>query len=144
MVKTSENSDLERFVVNETGVLHFDPQDDTFYIEKMYITGMNVPYTYLNKDRTADRYNEETYSYDIEYIQHPVEGDYCRHDGFYYVFYHGNWYMAEKQDNENVAGQFSFDIKCSVDALVFYYGVLRRDIFWVYQLFYKIDVFLKN
>ena len=112
------SSQPTRFVVNETGELNLDPEDVTISINTYRIYGKNFLIGNLN-----DRSSEEGVS-SIEDIKYPKTNDFYKNGSNYYIYYKNQWYNAT-----NVSQEKSFDIQCSVDAMLFYTVHIRRDSF---------------
>lgn len=117
-ITNEQVTNLERFVVNETGQLLFDPCDSTISIDKLYIKGMNIPTEMLYSRGSIGDISE------IDTIQNPIDKDMVQVGSDTYIYYKNNWYKATSQDK----GQ-SYDIECPVDALLFYYANVRRDFY---------------
>lgn len=112
-IKTSAMSEPERFVVNQTGELNFDPVESGVFITSLKIYGITV----LKQD-TNDL---GTFS-SLDEITSPREGDRCETGGRIYYYYRSAWYPAVLTQNQKF-----LDISCSVDALVFYYTSIMED-----------------
>lgn len=112
-LRTTANNTENRFVVNETGELNFDPNDPQIYIKSLKIAGINIPY-----DQTKDLGQVESLDTLI-----PVTGNTATVNDQMYYYANYKWYKA------SMIGQESFDVSCSVDALIFYYASIREDIY---------------
>ena len=113
-LQTTAMQEEQRFVVNFTGELRFDPNDTTIYINSLRITGMNV---FLQ-----DTNNRGTFA-SLDSIAFPQEGDRCIVNDQNYYYTKSQWYTATLVDSS------SLDVSCPVDALVFYYASIREDIY---------------
>lgn len=114
-LKTSVMNNPQRFVVNETGELNFDPNDSTIYINSLKVTGMNVSLADCNKKENVQS---------LEDIPYPRNKDYCQIDNNFYYYHKAEWVPAVLAENEK-----SLDVSCAVDALVFYFASIRENIY---------------
>lgn len=143
--RTKDSSDLPtRLVINETGQLLFDPQNDQHHIINFSIVGK----TYKKERDLRSRGDKEILFSErkrikefLNQVENPVHKDlyhifYYQNSiktDKYYVFYKSNWYEAEFvksplnfQEDQNWD---YIDVKCPVDAILFYKIRLRRDYF---------------
>lgn len=135
-MKTSTMDNAERFVVDHTGELNFNPMDSQKFIMSLKITGLNI-----NLKDCNNRGNVNT----LEDVTFPKAGDLCKIGNKYYYYYKATWYQAQIATQgiyssfsweKNLQNQYelqqnqqemTFDISCSVDALVFYYASIEED-----------------
>lgn len=112
-LKTTASDTENRFVVNETGELNFDPNNSEVYIKSLKIAGINIPY------------EEQKDLGQIESLDNltPITGNVATVDDQMYYYANFKWYKA------SMVGQNSFDVSCPIDALVFYYASIREDIY---------------
>ena len=116
-------------IVNETGELFFDPGDPTYYIKNFKIKGQK-----FHLEDFIDRRNEEYYS--LENIQYPVNMNLYSIQVFTsgqhgqsvfipedYVYYKRHFYRAFQQQDGTI------NVQCPVEALLFYFADIRRDIY---------------
>ena len=95
---------LRRFVVDETGQLFIDPDEDNGYLTQAYFYGINIQKRFLHNKGT-------------EKPQYPVQLDYYLENGTNaFIYYNGQWRTGVQQDNGT-----SYDIPCKVEAIVNYY-----------------------
>lgn len=135
-IKTKSMDTPQRFVVNHTGELKFDPMSSEISITSLKITGLNI-----NLKDCNNRGNVST----LEDVTFPKAKDLCKIGNKYYYYYKTTWYQAqiatqgvypsssweknsqnqyELQQNQQ---EMTFDISCPVDALVFYYAAIQED-----------------
>ena len=135
-VKTNTMDSAQRFVVNHTGELFFDPMNTEVSITSLKITGLNI-----NLKDCNNRGNVST----LEDVTFPKAKDLCKIGNKYYYYYKTTWYQAqiatqgvyfsssweknsqnqyELQQNQQ---EMTFDISCPVDALIFYYAAIQED-----------------
>lgn len=124
MMKTStmpSTQGYNRFVVDETGVLNFDPGSDTVSITNFKVCGMNFSKEELNYKGTTEP-------------QNPKIKDLYKSGNKYYCYYQRAWRQATPvypiyvdSSNYSYSTAVSFDIDCPVDALVFYCAAVGRD-----------------
>ena len=112
-IKTSAMSEPERFVVNETGELNFDPVESNISITNLRICGITIFEQDTNDLGTFSTLDE---------IEYPKELDRCQMGGRIYCYYRSAWYPAVLTQNQKF-----LDISCPVDALVFYYASIMED-----------------
>ena len=113
-IKTSVMSEPERFVVNQTGELNFDPVESSVSITSLKIYGITV----LKQDTNDLSEDFNT----LEEITCPKEGDYFSKNNEKYYYYRSAWHPAILTQNQKF-----LDVSCSVDALVFYYASIMED-----------------
>ena len=110
-VSSNANTEVQRLVVDESGILFIDPGIDSGYITQAYFYGRNIEKRWT-KDRGAaqpsdpsqlDRYTDKTGTH---------------------IFYNGDWYLGTEQDNGA-----SYDIPIEVPAIVEYYIQTERGIY---------------
>ena len=143
--RTKDNSDLPtRLVINETGQLLFDPQNDQHYIINFSIIGK----TYKRERDLRSRGDRKILFSErkrikefLNQVENPVHKDlyhiFYQNENIrtdkYYVFYKSNWYEAEFVEsplNFQEGQNWDYiDVKCPVDAILFYKIRLRRDYF---------------
>ena len=121
-LKTSAMEQENRFIVNETGELNFDPNVENINITSLKIVGINIPfdqnrivpqqYFNLNENQT---YSKKRYLY---------EGDLKIEDEKYYYYHNLKWYPAFLMDQDS-----SLDIYCPIDASVFYFAIIEERIY---------------
>ena len=112
-MKTSTMDNAERFVVDHTGELNFDPMDSQKSIISLRIAGINV-----YQDDCRDRGIVQS----LDDVTYPRNKDICHLNGSFYYYHKSQWYPAILASN-----QVSYDVSCSVDALVFYYASIEED-----------------
>lgn len=102
--KSNTDHKLRRFVVDETGQLFIDPDEDQGYITQAYFYGINIQKRFLH-DKGTER------------PQHPIQLDcYLANGTDPFIYYNGKWRTGVQQDNGT-----SYDIPCTVEAIVNYY-----------------------
>lgn len=142
-VKTSVqplSNNSHRIIVNETGELFFDPGQGNVYITSFIIKGKNILIEQL-RDRRNQYFNEAQgiIATDIKQILYPMNMDLFRigdayispqsqqEQGYWtykeYIYYKDTFYEVHQNENG------SYDLYCPIDALIFYYIDLRRDIY---------------
>ena len=95
---------LRRFVIDETGQLFIDPDEDNGYLTQAYFYGINIQKRFLHNKGT-------------EKPQYPIQLDYYLENGTdAFIYYNGQWRAGVQQDNGT-----SYDIPCTVEAIVNYY-----------------------
>ena len=109
-------SEQEQFIINETGELKFDPNDPLVYIKSLKIIGKNI---IVNNKKYLGIQSDLT-----KIIA--VEGNYTIVNNKLYYYYNNKW--LEAQWDEGHQG-YSLNIKCPVDALIFYYAFIRERTF---------------
>jgi len=100
----------QRFVVNHTGELVFDPMNTEVSIVSLKITGINVLLEDCNNKGSVQSLND---------IPYPRNKDICLIGNKYYYYHKSEWKEAILANN-----QVSLDVSCPVDALVFYYAAI--------------------
>ena len=116
-----------RLVINETGQLKIDPEDSQVSIIDFSIEGKTFNIEKELRDRSDEYENiqgttTKNLSEYLSSIKNPIHKDYCQIGNNYFVFYKSSWYKAEKQEG-------FLDVKCPIDAMIFYQMKLRRDYF---------------
>lgn len=103
--QSNVDNKLRRFVIDETGELFVDPDQDQGYIAEAYMYGRNIEARWLH-----DKGGTEP--------DHPFQLDSYTDasTGNTYIYYNGQWRVGTPQDNGT-----SYDIACPVDAIVNYY-----------------------
>ena len=151
-VRSSASADTSKFIIGETGVLFLDPGSQDWTIEDLYIVGQRIDARYLlNKNdgnRPTPQGNKRTINDDalaannstlIEFNQRhnkgatapekPIMYDYYLVDGDSgFMYYRGQWMpmtVSTKVGNQNVI----FDLDCSMDAMIFYFGQVVKGIY---------------
>ena len=109
---------LHRFVVNETGVLNFDPGDDSTYIKEFKICGVNLLATEIEPIQIED-FSEIT----------PINGNLYTDGQDYKYYFRTTWYLVEPRYQNDSQEITSYDISCPIDALVFYFAAIERDFY---------------
>ena len=116
-LKTTAMNTPNRFVVNETGILEFEPASSdngvNTYIDKLTIYGINIAL------KDTHQLGEVA---SLESIQYPIHNDSCIVNGVYYYYYKNKWQKAQLAD-----GVSSLDVSVPVDALVFYFASVEED-----------------
>ena len=112
-VKTNTMDNAQRFIVNHTGELNFDPMNSEVYIVSLKIVGINVLLEDCNDRGSAGSLND---------ISYPRNRDICLINNKYYYYHKSEWKEAVLASN-----QVSLDVSCAVDALVFYYAAIEED-----------------
>ena len=125
-LRTTPMNSPQRFVVNETGELNFDPNQTNIYINQLRIVGENVPFEAFN-DKTDISISS------LQQIVNPVNMDLYILNNQYYCYYNFNWYKVQKvvlQEAENGNPPvYTYDIYHPVDAIIFHFTEIREDIF---------------
>lgn len=110
--QSSTDSQVRRFVIDETGELFLDPGADNGYIAEAYFYGRNIEYRQLNY---RDQINPDS----------PMQYDYYYdNEGRMHIYYNGKWYTGQAQDNGA-----SYDIACPVDGIVNYYLQTQKGVY---------------
>lgn len=107
-LKTSVMQNYNRFIINETGELNFDPNDSTVGITYLKIVGRNIII------KNQDIINEG---------EIPKEGNVIKRNNLIYYFHNSKWYSAEWMDQDNNI----LSVYCPVDAIVFYFVAIEED-----------------
>ena len=109
--KSNIDTQLRRFVIDQTGELFVDPGEDNGVIEEIYFYGRNIEKRKLtNWDSIPEI---------------PLDFDKYEDDqNVVHIFYHGQWYIGTSQDNNS-----SYDIPCPVDGLVNYFIQTEKGIY---------------
>lgn len=136
-LKTSVMGQEERFVVNETGQLNFDPSVENVYISSLKVVGMNIPFdqnriipqSYFNLPLVDSGGNQIIDSGNNQLMTHPkneyfYEGDLKIENNNYYYYHNAKWYPAFLMDQDT-----SLDVYCPVDALIFYFATVEERIY---------------
>ena len=113
--KNTNNPSTRRFVVDETGQLNFNFNSNS----KVEITSFKVYGMNINSNKLIDKTNEDN-------IENPKSYELYKINDKYYIYYKNKLYEADKIQNK---GLVSYDIKCPVDALVFYTAQVRSDFY---------------
>ena len=113
-LKTTAMDSEQRFVVNETGELNFDPNETTVYINKLIIEGINIPLELINNRGSYNSLSE---------VSSPVEKDLVEVNNKKYCYYRSKWCQSEQIQGNTI------DVYCSVDALIFYFVSVEEDIY---------------
>ena len=156
-VRSSASSHTSEFVVGETGILFLDPGSQDWTIEDLYILGTRIDARYLLNKNDGGRptpsgsigtNNKRTISDDalaannstlITFNQRhnkgavapqkPIMYDYYLTDGNNgFMYYRGQWMpmkVTTKVGEQNVV----FDLDCSMDAMIFYFGQVVKGIY---------------
>lgn len=122
-LKTSAMDNPGRFVVNANGEFSFDfsdISDNPLSIQSLKIVGINILHS-----QTVDKGSVS----DFSEISDPEDGYLCEKDNNLYCYYRGVWYPAERQQAQFVQNEYSIDIFCPVDAMVFYFANVEEDIY---------------
>lgn len=123
-LKTTAMNSPDRFVINESGILEFEPAistiDSTARIDSLIIYGINVAI----KDTRFLGVAESLDSISCDNLDPPyvIHNDSCIVNGQYYYYYKNHWQKAQLADNDS-----SLDIPIPVDALVFYFASVEED-----------------
>ena len=110
-LQQSLDEGVRRFVINFTGVLHFEPEESSVLFRKGFFYGQNIIKSNLRTD-----YGEVN-----SFPENPYHLDYCTKDDQTYIFYNGEWRQADYVLTED-----SYDIVCPVDGIVNYYVTVIR------------------
>ena len=155
-VRSSASPNTSKFIIGETGVLFLDPGSQDWTIEDLYIVGQRIDARYLlNKNdgnRPTPQGNKRTIEDDalatnnstlIEFNQRhnkgavapeqPIMYDYYLTDGDNgFMYYRGQWMpmtISTKVEHEGVTHNVTFDLDCSMDAMIFYFGQVVKGIY---------------
>lgn len=109
------NDKVQRFVIDETGDLMLDPGEGTGYITAFYFYGRNIQKRWLKGAAAAIPSEKPATPVDMSCYQDS--------DGVH-IYYNGAWYLGEERDNGN-----SYDIECSIPAIVNYYAEIVKGIY---------------
>lgn len=102
-VSSNGNTEVQRLVLDETGVLFIDPGIDEGYITEAYFYGRNI-----QKRWTTDRGGAAP--------SDPHQYDRYTDSTGTYIYFNGDWYLGTQMDNAS-----SYDIAIEVPAIVEYY-----------------------
>ena len=112
---TIPGSQEDRFVINETGELNFDPNIPTVGIESLKIIGRNIIV------KQSDIISREQ---PLENLS-PKQGDIAILNNIPYYFYKFQWRKAQWVNQENGL----LDVYHPVDALIFYFASIKEEMY---------------
>ena len=111
-ISQDNNTTLRRFVMNFTGSLHLEPEEDVASFKRGFFYGVNIDADLVQNNLgivTALPSVAKQYSI-------------CTYLDNQYIFYNNQWLLATYVVNEN-----SYDLQCSVDGIINYYlQTIRR------------------